>query len=383
MNQINIKKILLVIDQISNPHAGTEGQFLLLIEQLLQQGYQLRVLLLSDSQWLREQGLSCPFEVLGSSAIKAPATWFKAWLFARRCRAQGFTLAHIFFNDASVVCPPMFWLAGIKTIISRRDMGFWYTGIYRLLLPITGKFVSAVVSNSHAVAEVTAQVEKIPSARMEVIYNGYKRRVASDNHPATEHKNGIALLDLLNIQGAVMFGLVANIRPIKRMQDAIAALALLVADTSLAACNPHLVIVGAGDASELMHFAHTQGVAERVHCLGGRSDIPNCLRYFAAGLLCSESEGFSNAIVEYQFAGLPVICSHTGGNPEAVTQGQTGWLYPVGDLAQLSRAMQAVLQDRAAAQQMGAQAKQLAQARYSEEAMGEHYHQLYARLAAS
>jgi glycosyltransferase involved in cell wall biosynthesis len=57
---------------------------------------------------------------------------------------------------------------------------------------------------------------------------------------------------------------------------------------------------------------------------------------FDVGLLCSDSEGFSNSLIEYQQAGLPVVCSETGGNPEIIEHGVNGFLYPVGDTDELS-----------------------------------------------
>jgi glycosyltransferase involved in cell wall biosynthesis len=44
------------------------------------------------------------------------------------------------------------------------------------------------------------------------------------------------------------------------------------------------------------------------------------------GCLSSESEGFSNAILEYMAAGLPVVATDVGGNGEAVRHGETGLL---------------------------------------------------------
>ena len=362
----NARQVLLVIDKISNPHAGTEGQFLLLIKQLQSVGYGVRVLVLAASEWLQKNGLPCEYDVLGHSSIKSPLTWWAAWRYALQKKKSGFTLAHVFFNDASVICPPTFALAGIKTIISRRDMGFWYNPVYRFLLPITGRFVSFAVSNSQAVAAVTGEVERIPANRLRVIYNAYQER------PSLQQE--IPELEVLKAQGAHMFGLVANIRPIKRMQDAIEALAKLGTGA-----NPHLVIVGAGDPAELQALASQRGVGERVHFLGGRSDVNECLAYFCAGLLCSESEGFSNAIVEYQFAGLPVICTNTGGNPEAV-DAHTGWLYEVADVDALALAMQAVLDDPQMAAEKGRNAKAVAATRYSLDAMRNGYLALYQSL---
>jgi glycosyltransferase involved in cell wall biosynthesis len=361
-------KILLVIDRLTNPHAGTEGQFLLLINLLQNAGCELRVLILTTSDWLSANPLPCPTAIIGSCSIKSPKTWWRVYNQARKAKADGFQLAHIFFNDASVVCPPMFTLSGIKSIISRRDMGFWYNTIYRAVLPFTGKFVSCALSNSRAVADVTGKVEHIPPGKLRVIYNGFNRTLSAEAK--------VPELELLKASEATIFGLVANIRPIKRMQDAVNALARL----DLIHHNPHLVIIGAGDTAELKTLAGDLGVAGRIHFMGSRSDIPDCLQYLSAGLLCSESEGFSNAIVEYQFAALPVICSLTGGNPEAVTQDQTGWLYEVGDVVELSHAMAAVLNNPARAKAMGIVAKQEAESRYTIDAMLNQHLSLYREL---
>jgi L-malate glycosyltransferase len=361
------KKLLLVIDNISNPHAGTEGQFLLLIDQLIGVGFEVQVIVLRMSRWLEVNTLPCPVHVLGVGSLKAPITWWRVYRIAQEFRQSGFGLAHIFFNDASVVCPPMFYLAGIKSIISRRDMGFWYNRLYRLLLPVTGKFVSAAVSNSLAVSAETAKVEKIPQSKLFVIYNGYQGKNLLN--PIIEE------LEVLKKQNAFIFGLVANIRAIKRMQDAIEALCLVESDIQ----NPHLVIVGAGDPTELKLLAKERKVAERVHFLGGRDDVHECLRYFRAGLLCSESEGFSNAIIEYQFASLPVICTDTGGNPEAV-KGGLGWLYPVGDVRGLAALLKAAMADPAAFCTIGEHAKVIAEQRYAVTTMRDEYIALYDRI---
>jgi len=354
---LKTQNILLVIDRLTNPHAGTEGQFLLLIQMLMAAGLNVRAMVLASSPWLDSHKLPCPMDVIGSSSIKNIKTWFRVYRLARLLKKNDYKIAHIFFNDASVICPPMFKLAGIKTIISRRDMGFWYTKIYRLLLPLTGRCVELVISNSQAVSDVTGRVEKIPASKRIVIYNGYNRTV--------DELHIIPELQALKERGAILVGLVANVRPIKRIQDAITALSMLPKGYE----KLNLVIVGSGDIKELVQLAESLNVLDRIHFLGGRSDIPNCLSYFSAGLLCSESEGFSNAIVEYQFAGLPVICTNTGGNPEAVENTITGWLYEVGDVAALRDAFEFLLNDPDQAAVMGSTAKQIAAERYSIERM--------------
>lgn len=362
-------KILFVIDRISHPGAGTEGQLLLLMSQLHQRGLSLQLLVLRDSAWLSEAQLPWPVHVLGSSSVKNPLSWHRLWRWARQRRRDGYRLAQVYFNDASVMCPPVFAACGIKTLIARRDMGFWYTGFYRRILPLTGRFVSGVVVNSGAVGQVTQEVEKLPEHKIHVIYNGYNA-IRTHEPISAEAQPELAQL---KAQGARLLGLVANIRPIKRIDDAVVALARVSAEFP----DAHLVVLGSGDAKPLQELAIEQGVESRVHFLGSRSDISACLSYFEGGLLCSESEGFSNAIVEYQYAGLPVVCSRTGGNPEAVTEGNSGWLYPVGDLDALTRSLRELLQSPRKAKHRGEAGQRLAQERYDPEVMTDHYLKLF------
>lgn len=363
--------ILFVIDYFRDPNAGTEGQLKQLIDHLDRERFAPRLLVFKASDYFSEQGFSCPVSVLGKQSLTSPAMWWALYRFARAQYRQGVRLAHVYFNDASVIGPPVFAAAGIRTIISRRDMGYWYTPLYRSLLRVTRRFVALAIVNSQAVGEVTTAVEGIDPDRIKVIYNGF--RPQSPDHEAVP--------ELANIRNSLQLvaGLVANIRPIKRMQDAIAAVAELAAgDVAV-----QLVIIGAGDSSELAAMAGRLDIADRVHFLGGRSDVQRCLEYFDVALLCSESEGFSNAIVEYQFAGLPVICTATGGNPEAIIEGDTGLLYPVGEVSALAAHLRLLVEDSDRRLSMGQAAAGSARQRFSVDQMVAEHQQVYANLLDS
>ena len=360
--------ILYVIDRFDSPGAGTEGQLWRLVRGMQARGHQVRLLILAPSPWIEANGFPCPVDVLGRTQVSRPATWLAMFRYARQCRKDGIQLVQCFFNDASVLCPPIFRMVGIPVLISRRDMGFWYTSLYRKVLPFTGRFVTAVVVNSQAVAEITARVERIPTSRIEVIYNGYE-------------SGDVDAVFVPELEGfrklfPVVFMLVANQRPIKRIQDAIRALAMIVQK----GVNAGLVLVGGGDWIPLQKLARDLGVAENVCFLGPRSDAQACLGYADIGILCSESEGFSNAIVEYMQAGLPVICTDTGGNPEAVRNGREGYVVPVADVEALAGAMRALAMDPQLRKQLGEQARLSASQRFGMDRMLAQHEALYRRV---
>jgi N-acetyl-alpha-D-glucosaminyl L-malate synthase BshA len=53
-------------------------------------------------------------------------------------------------------------------------------------------------------------------------------------------------------------------------------------------------------------------------------------------LLPSEQESFGLTALEAMNCGVPVIASETGGLPEVITHGETGYLYPVGEIKKMA-----------------------------------------------
>jgi glycosyltransferase involved in cell wall biosynthesis len=358
--------LLFVIDFFQNPHAGTEGQLFKLIQNIDKGRFDPCLLVFEESNYLKEHGFVCPYTVLGKSSLSNPIMWYRLYNFARSYHNRGGRLAHVYFNDSSIICPPVFAAASIKTIISRRDLGYWYTSAYLYVLKITRCWVSSVVVNSRAVKVVTAEKEGISAEAIRVIYNGYAERT-----PHT--KVSMPVLDSLKKNNkTVLLGLVANIRPIKRITDAIDALALL--DKSGQAI---LVVIGSGDSAELENYAESRAVGGQVVFLGARDDVTDCLLHIDIGLLCSESEGFSNAIIEYMRAGLPTVCSDVGGNIEAITHEDTGLIYPMGDSQSLADCLNVLIGDSCYRSAMGKRARQDSEKRFSISRMVSEHQKLY------
>lgn len=362
-------KILFVIDHYRGPHAGTENQLNRLVKGLIQNGHEVHLLVFSPSDYVGAGHFPCPVTVLGHVSLSSLGMWKALWAQARQFRAQGFRLAHVFFNDPSLICPPVFAANGIKTIISRRDMGYWYTPVYKWWLRINSALVSAAIVNSEAVSVVTQQEEWIPARKMHVIYNGY------DMPPGEAGAVPAEIVDW-HQSDALIAIIVANIRPIKRIQDAVEAVGVLKARVPAL----RLVVIGDGDASALVERAGQLGVQDRVRFLGRRSNPVDYIRVADIGMLCSESEGLSNSIIEYLHCGKPVVCSRVGGNPELVAHGETGLCYSAGNVQELASSLEFVCTDTGLRQTMSANALAGVESRFSVTSMVRRHEEIYAEL---
>lgn len=359
------RKVLFVIDQYKNPYAGTEGQLYKLIKYLQERGVECHLLAFSPSEFLRNHIFPCPVTILGHHRLSSLKTWVALWQAARKFRALGYSIAHIFFNDPSVIGPPVFRLNGFKVLISRRDMGYWYTPAYTRLLKLNRFFLSAAVTNSAAVKQITSEVEKIPPHKVHVIYNGYEDLDCSQSIPG----DWAAFVE----PGDFVIGMVANIRPIKRMEDAIEALAKVYSLYPRA----KLVVIGDGDSSLLTERAERLGVSHRVCFIGSRSNAVDYIRHFDVGVLCSQSEGFSNALIEYMQCGKPVVCSRVGGNPEIVRHGNNGFLYEIGDTTSLANHLQYLIEKAKERDEMGQSAQAIVREQFSMKRMVDAHIELY------
>ncbi|SDW59880.1 glycosyltransferase family 4 protein [Marinobacter mobilis] len=359
-------KLAIIMDQYNNPFAGTESQVMKLVEGLKARGWDIRFAVFRETAYTRSGQFPVPVDHLGVGSLSSPGSWIKVYRYARRLKAEGIRLAHVFFNDTSVICPPVMRMAGLRTIISRRDMGFWYNGLYLRALGYTGRFVTAAVCNSQAVAEITGRMEGLPQEKLHVIYNGY---------PDTEqdYLAGSTRDD----SGPLVIGLVANLRPIKRIDDLIRACGRL----HQCGYNLELRIAGGGTQDRYRALAEQLGIGHQVTFLGSVSNPEDHIREFDVAVLCSETEGFSNAIIEYMRAGKPVVCTRTGGNPEIVTDGTNGYLVPVGDVDALAEAIRSLIDNPELRKAMGKAALDAMAGKYSMDNMVQQHVSLYGRFA--
>jgi len=143
----------------------------------------------------------------------------------------------------------------------------------------------------------------------------------------------------------------------------------------------HLVIAGDGEErARLERQAADLGIAESVHFIGFRSDVPRLLAAFALFAISSRLEGFCNSVLEAFAAGVPVVATSAGGLPEMVKDGETGLLTPVADPPALASAILRIAADRALGTRLAEAGRRLVESEYTVERMVEKTAAAYALL---
>jgi glycosyltransferase involved in cell wall biosynthesis len=111
---------------------------------------------------------------------------------------------------------------------------------------------------------------------------------------------------------APVIGTVARLTNQKRLERLIRALAALPP-------NVHCVIAGEGsELATLQSLASGLGVTARLHFPGFRRDLGDVFDAFDAFVICSDTEGMSNAMLEAMAFGVPVISTPVSGAAEAL-----------------------------------------------------------------
>ena len=133
-------------------------------------------------------------------------------------------------------------------------------------------------------------------------------------------------------------------------------------------------VAGIGpDRERLEKLVHKRGLGDRVRFLGGVSDHDLPAFYNLASVYVGASrraerigvEGFGISLVEASACGLPVVAGNSGGIPDAVRDGETGFLVPPEDTAAFADAISRLLGDTALARRLGENGRRAVEAHFN------------------
>jgi glycosyltransferase involved in cell wall biosynthesis len=302
---------------------------------------------------------------LGGSLYGLKSLWTRLRL-AQYLRRNRIAVAHAFDFYTNLTLIPAARLAGAPVVIgSQRQLGDLLSRSKSRAQAAMFGWCDAVVCNSRVAADRLVE-QGLRESRVVVIGNGLPESAFAETLPAVPHRPGI-----------LRVGMIARMNTrSKNHMIFLCAAARLCSRFH----NAEFLIVGDGPLRpELEREADNLGLKDRVIFLGDRRDIPAVLASLDVSVLPSSSESLSNAILESMAAGVPVIASRAGGNPELIAQDR-GILVAPDDDKVLANGIERLLRDAALRAHLGRNAKQFAQANFTLEQTRKRHEDLYAEL---
>ena len=226
------------------------------------------------------------------------------------------------------------------------------------------RYSDQIVAVSEDASRVAVEVERIPAAKVRVIYNGVE---LGDPLPPSAWQGWspraitIARLDPVKDQ-------VTMLHAVRRVVDECPQF--------------RLDVVGDGPSrGALEKVCGELGLTAHVGFLGYRTDVAPLLRRPQVFLLSSVSEGISLTLLEAMAAGLPVVATDVGGNREVVSDGITGILVPARAPEALARAVLTLVNTLDRVTAMAVAGRKRAEAHFDLGSTVRRYHELYGQLA--
>ena len=197
--------------------------------------------------------------------------------------------------------------------------------LFKYINRATSKICVGFVSNSQAIKEANAKHLNIRPEKIEVINRGRDSYKFRRKNPDTYGK-----------EGSIRFLNVSRLFPVKGHRFMILGFKQFLAKYP----DATLSIVGDGPLrNELTALIKDHNLENKVILLGSRNDVPALLAEYDCFVFPSLVEGFSGAIVEAMFAGLPILASDIDQNKEAISHLQTGYLFEKESVDEAAKAM--------------------------------------------
>lgn len=244
----------------------------------------------------------------------------------------------------------------------------------------------------------------LPRTHMKIVVSENLRRQFTDNgicgptgdcavvhngiDPARLRSSGRTLrAELAVAEDELLLGMVGNFQPVAQKDQ----LTICKALPAIFAKAPRarFVFVGARSAAapqlfdDCVSFCRAQGIADRVHFLGKRSDIPEVLNSLDVFVLSSLREGSPISVVEAMMMGVPALLSDIPALREISNEGEHAVLFQTGDADDLATKLIGLVNDSGERTRLAANARQWAHDQFGIQQHIASLTRLYGSLAGS
>jgi len=256
---------------------------------------------------------------------------------------------------------PYFHQRTIKAVVKRT--------IQKLIFKKSGM---AIVAVSQKVGSVLARFN-IPSERLHIINNG----IPLDDYHSGQNELAIAAREINRGDKDIIFITIGRMDQLKGYPYLLQAFHRVLKTRN----NIRLLFIGDGpERKGLAETAEELGIEGYVRFLGFKKDPRPYLSLSDIYICSSVVEGWSLAVAEAMFSGLPVVATRVGANPDIIDHGVNGLLVEPGNSAALARAMEEMISRRTDWAEMGKKARAIMLQHYNIQNTADAYTALYAEM---
>ena len=212
----------------------------------------------------------------------------------------------------------------------------------------------------------------VPEARAVTVHEGIDLAHVAAAPPASLHE------DFWLPHHAPIVGNVAALVPHKGQKHLIESAALVLRQVP----DARFVIAGEGELRPaLERQIKDRHLDKHVVLAGFRPDVLSLHKAFDVFAMSSVTEGLGTSLLDAMACGKPVVATSTGGIPEVVVDGETGFLVPPRDHEAMAEAIVRLLKDTALRERMGAAAIRRVREKFSADRMVQQTLRVYRRVA--
>jgi len=233
----------------------------------------------------------------------------------------------------------------------------------KVVVWLSNRLATRIVANSRATAEALMSAGG-NAKRICVIWNG----IDSRPFDAVTDADTSAFRSALGLGEVPLLGAFGRLAPWKGQHVMVEALRRLPGVHALVVGQ---VLYGEHDYEAALRRSVAEwGLADRVHFLGFRMDIPVLMRAVDVVVHTSTApEPFGRVIVEGMMSGRPVVATAGGGPEEIIEDGISGIIVPPNDSYRLAAAIRSLLEPSAWRDQMVGAARDRARQLFSLDTM--------------
>ena len=256
----------------------------------------------------------------------------------------------------------------IKFLMTRRSLNNYQKKIPFIKFietQILHKNMKYILVNSRAIFKQMIEEEDVQEGKLKLIYNSVRIKKFNKKNKKKKIVKIIFLANLIHYKNHRL--VIECCRCIKEKNFQI---------NFVGEGSPHYV-------NELKNLVLNYNLKNKIKFLGKIRDLDRIMNESDIGILASDEEGFSNAILEYMAYQLPVIATDVGGNSEAINHGYSGYIVEKGDYKNFSKYLTKLILDANLRKKLGLAGYQIVKEKFEVSKNIITYHDFYKNLISN